>query len=315
MAIFNKYQTITATSDKKLAFAGSSLIKVYPCGARHATYKQTGTNTESYIPYDPEARLATESTSRKTAGGLGLPQKQSALVAYDKSLNFYLNGYFFELSTDATPTTSMTLINQVTRELEAGLASPGMDVTAIYANIIVQQVPLYYDDSDKLLDYKTWVLRDQVQQAAGKVAADLDKMVDETASEKDYYFSALSFSATPRATKVISMDKKTLYHEDKVADEATPAAQQITSILLFEKISGKWQINQAALLPRIEHGAKENSVKLGDLELEDLNAKNLYVTNRIMLQGQQVPSIQVIQQQDDPNVYQLVFKTGPELTE
>ena len=77
----------------------------------------------------------------------------------------------------------------------------------------------------------------------------------------NYYFSGLSFSTAPLSGNEGTRSITNVYDE---IDNAT-LMQRVISLKILEKVNGVWQIYQPALLPEIEHGDIENSVKVGTL--------------------------------------------------
>ena len=197
-------------------------------------------------------------------------------------------------ATEAAKATAKTMLEQL------NLA------TSIYANIILEDIHLYSSASG-LPEYYTSVLRDQLSAEEGLPSTYLDLLnIDESNNDEyirnldNYYFSGLSFSTTPlagsfddsafNANKIYKVTPKTVTRrigadaEGKGIDVALN--QQIISLHLLEKVSGVWEIYQPAYLPRIEHGATEDSIVLyGDTTLTGTD-KNFKVEGITELAGE-----------------------------
>ena len=80
------------------AFVNSTLIKAYPCGRRRGVQNGSEPGNDSYIPFDPEARLNTELNNRSITSINGY--KNSYLKSYinNKELTISIDGYNFTVN-------------------------------------------------------------------------------------------------------------------------------------------------------------------------------------------------------------------------
>lgn len=269
----------------KLAFVKSINITAFPCGRRRSQTVGIDANAdgnissaEQYnIPYDPEARLNTEANNRKHSGLNGY--KQSYLSDWDDSgadyLTLSLLGYLFKIKLDNTLRTP----NGFGVALKDALGiNPTSGFTSLYANIRLQNVPLYTG----INEYKTSILRNQTAttEASGtldmlnSVAKDNHSVV--RSNPNDYfYFSGLSFT-----TKPISEDTSGKAVSERVLDEE---GQHIVSIRILDYVGTTWKVHQPALLPKVDHGEEVNSLDVGTL-----HATNLTINDK------SVPSLEII---------------------
>jgi hypothetical protein len=299
--IFNEKHFLNANSESEnlaLAFVKSKNIKVYPCGRRRSTkINIDGENAENegyYIPFDPEARLNTEANNRKSVGVNSFTQTYikfptEELPAEEKTnlISLSVAGYLFDISLDDSKTA-----DDIGAAVLEALGSS--DATKIYANIIIQNVPLF---SDNKLKYYTEVLRNQTDTPDPSASLDLLRTSETNLEHKDienYYFSGLSFSTAPITGKVSytagedyyvanseetdSWTSVTTYEKaDKVTHKESQATdllyQHIVSLHVLSKVSTgekdandkdilEWQVYQPALLPEITHGETEGSIKV-----------------------------------------------------
>lgn len=283
--MFIETHIATELANLKLAFVKSINITAFPCGRRRsqpvkidANGDGNPTDAETYnIPYDPEARLNTEANNRKHSGLNGY--KQSYLGDWEVSGNDYLTisllGYLFRIKLDNTLRTA----NGFGVALKDVLGvTPVSGVTSIYANIRLEDVPLYTG----LNTYTTRILRNQAQtdEALGtldllnSVARDNHSLV--RANPNDYFFfSGLSFTTLP-----LSEDTSGKAFSERAIPESK---QHVASIRILDYIDGTWRVHQPALLPKVEHGEEEGSVEVG----------TLHATN-ILLNNAGVPSIELV---------------------
>lgn len=285
--LFNKQITDTY-KDKSgvehtntLTFIKSKNIQAYPCGRRRSTSitNSKGSVTQDYfIPFDPEARLNTEQNNRRYASVNGYAQ--SYVLGIDQidqdkaTLSFTISGYNFII-------TNFTDLNTFCTELASSL-NIREAVDKIYANIKLAEIPLYYKEG--LINYKTWVLRNQ--SATVDAANELDlfaegtKATDDNKASKqnraiqdadDYYFSGLAFSYKPITIESLeSTDKIPVFSSNYIAGSTDTQAEQDFSLCIFEKIGDTWTICEEAKLPNIRHGDTEDSVEVGHLYAQSI---------------------------------------------
>ena len=228
---------ITITNDNgsdnvtRVVFIESSNIKVSPCGKRGTTGEDTeggdSAAENAPSPFDPESRLNTEASNRKRSGINGFTSTFIKNWDSDSTIALVLDGYLFEISC------SSDFITAITTKLT--------DTDKIYANILLQEVPLYTDN----VVYKTEILRDQSNTNGSNPALSLD--LSDNGGE--YYFSGLSFTTAP-----ISPGNN----------------QRAVSLCVLEKKDNEWKVCQTSFLPKIEHGNSEDSVKIDELEVKKL---------------------------------------------
>ena len=267
--MFNEIHNISSDPNSmRVAFVKSLNVRVFPCGRRRAMVDKDGSNTSTsdryYIPYDPEARLNTEANNRKHSGMNGYTQ--TYLNRFDNdTLSLVLAGYLFDIKLDAAYANVNTFGGSLSNLLRAD------NNNSIYANIRIEETDLF----SGFTDYTTTILRDQ---AATEIAqSSLDVHVKDTDQEdpENYYFSGLSFSTGPLPDDTQSSSRN----------------QLVISLKILEKSAdGIWQIYQPALLPSIEHGKAENSIKVGGVE-----ATSLTVDHVIKQEGKFVPIISLVE--------------------
>lgn len=319
----------THTNGVTLTFIKSENVQVFPSGRRGAVIKDNTT-----IPFDPEARLNTEANNRKQSGLSGYTQE------YLKDWNnehliISLAGYLFDINLATGYTDKDTFGSKIIEKLAAKVnslkAEAGGDTeavanleamlnainnaTAIYANILIEDVPLYSGEPKK---YFTRILRNQAASDSDKPEPYLDLLCTALADQlqtnpnvaqnfDNYYFSGLSFSVTPLTTKSDSstynaesnlLTRETVAHSRK-EDAETVVNQQIVSLRILEKVKTstdgvtpevwEWKIHQPAYLPKIEHGTTEDSIVVDETRVrENLTVdkdaeirQNLTITGRV----------------------------------
>jgi hypothetical protein len=261
-----------------LAFVRSKYIKVFPCGRRRSIPidKDGNNNTPNdvyYIPFDPEARLNTEATNRKHSG------LNSTVQSYirdftSKRFTFVINGYVFEIQLDDAN-------NTVTKFCEnlLGVLNDGTSSRSIYANIGTEDVEFFSKAT-------TEVLRDQTNENPHTSSLDLYVPREPENNSNSYYFSGLSLTTSDTLPAFNDPSNKT------VKDA------RVTSLKLFEKIEGSWQICNSSRLPDIQHGSVNNSIKVGTIEASSIKVGSSQNT---------VASMQVAK--IDTDKYQLQFNT------
>lgn len=301
-------------TDILLAFLKSSNIQAYPCGRRRSVAIQNDVNnngtyedSENYrIPFDPEARLNTEANNRKHSGLNGYTQTYYKGWDKDsKSVVLSLLGYLFTAALNVdydneaafAAAFGTTIIEVLAGRIEKlrdsaanlldeekttvlskaeTLEAKKDSATNIYANILLEEVPLYVG----ALPYFTTVLRNQVGDFS---EIDLDRLNSEAANTSsvedkinpnNFYFSGLSFSTEPLTGTVDEMIVPNI-----VDRNGQTIKQTIISLCLFKKDAGVWKVSEAARLPDIKHGDAENSIVVGDVTANDITANDLSANN------------------------------------
>lgn len=237
--LFNHVHSSKQEGGMPLAFINSSYILAFPCGTRRAEL-----TNQSYIPYDPEARLNTEANNRKHTGLNGFTQSYIKEAFENGELSLVLDGYLFRINTESVE----AFVNAFTDMLPDDSLN---DATNIYANIRVAKVKLY----EGFENYFTEVLRDQTAEIDPLASIDVNTDVN-----GGYYFSGLSFSTSPLTENT----------EGPVISEKLEENSRIISLHILKKSDGAWQVNQEALLPDIKHGATVDSVKVGTVYADNI---------------------------------------------
>lgn len=288
-----------------LTFIKSTNVQVYPCGRRRSS------DIENYrIPFDPEARLNTEVNSRKHSSLNGFTQtyfKSSSWDNYDSSdvndgsLVISLDGYLFTIKLEKINKGTIEAPNfEDYRNITEFGAKVASNTNAtdennyIYANILMETVPLYTND-ELDLDYETTILRNQSQSSNDSNTAEdaLDLPISPVANSNNlselqkidnYYFSGLSFSVRPLTGNTYST-----YSE--VCHTSSNIKKKIVSLCLLEKLTEeeeingiyvpKWKVYEPARLPKIEHGYTEDSIIIGDTHVDSLDTPTATVTDKL----------------------------------
>jgi hypothetical protein len=281
--MFNEKHPSSTENGMLLAFLKSLNVQAYPCGNRRSTLIETDSVDNSYyIPFDPEAKLNTEANTKKMSGLNGYTQ--TFLNKWDENLcelSLVIAGYYFNIKLATgweSPNTFATKLLEV-------LSSKNSSSDAIYANIRIEETPLF---SSTDLAYSTSILAGQASVDSNNLGsidmlrspAENETNVDEKDVE-NYYFSGISFSTSPLSSNY--SDPELFFVGDKLH-------QQTISLKLLQKVDDVWQINQSALLPKIEHGDTEDSVKINNLEVNNINATTI-TTQKITQDGKDVPII------------------------
>ena len=299
--MFNEMHASSTENGINLAFIKSANVQAFPCGRRRSELveKDGDSNTvddKYYIPFDPEARLNTETNNRKHSGLNGFSQTYIKNWDVD-NLSLVLSGYLFDIKLDAGYQTPADFVTKLATALQE------TDFSSIYANILIEETPLFAG----FKDYSTWVLRDQAKNETASVSLDLlstavkedTKSLTEIQDPENYYFSGLSFSTQPRTG-----DLEATYSSLPIGTVHT-RSQLLVSLHILEKdTNGDWQIYLPALLPKIEHGSTEGSVKVKSISTEhiELISTNAGGTTSVS----SVPSLDVVE--SSPGIYQLQFK-------
>lgn len=187
-------------------------------------------NIEGYAShYDPEARLNTERTNRLHTAANGF--KDSFIINTDNNiLTFVLAGYYVEVKNFSASAIASTL--------------SATNTGTLYAHLRLRT-----DVSLDIEDYFTEILARQSNSVNNKNY--LDVYYNDKSNElSNDFFVGVSFT--------------------KIPIESTPSATLVPKNLpLFSYINNEWQPVQASLLPKIEHGDTDNSIKFyGDFIVE-----------------------------------------------
>lgn len=279
-----------------LTFVKSLNVQAFPCGRRRSIDLKDSEGNDYYIPFDPEARLNTEVNNRKAVSLNGF--SNTYIGKHDSNaLTLFLAGYSFNIKIDDNYST----LNAVFNGIAEALAQNPVDT--IYANIRISQTPLYegfdtyYETSvlsaQPAIDVVPGTCLDLVKTFAGSTPADF--------KAENFYFSGLSFSAIPVAEYELSnsadSDITAKRVETGVAHIVTELysdqllTQQVVSLCIAKKVGNVWYINQEALLPKVTHGDKEDSVSITNLQVTSLDTKTL------KQDGNNVPIIKVVNNQ------------------
>lgn len=258
-----------------LAFVRSSAVRAFPCGRRRSTLVPGNGNGEKggyYIPFDPEAKLNTEANNRKHSGANGFTQtylqwvKTKDTELYNDTMQIVMAGYTFDIDVSALGA-GKTTPSEFAESLISKVGNTSRP-EAIYANILIEETALF-SDSGNNLNYSTNILRCQSGDDSVQLSDGLDLLLENTyaTDSVNYYFSGLSFSVEPESddvenTRSIRIIKKTDDHNQ----------QTWVSLRILEKVNDTWQIHQPALLPNIEHGEEENSIKTGSITATNIAA-------------------------------------------
>lgn len=298
------------TASPKFGFIKSLNASVFPSGRRRSDlveFDDKGDGLVSqidkyHIPYDPESRLNTEANNTKHSSVNGFTQ--TYIKEWDSEhLLFSIGGYLFNIVTpyeiqggegrsDPYDTFGRTYASDVD--------STG---TCIYANIRLEFVPIY----EGFKTYNTLVLRDQTTSVQPKTALDTllsnsntVEALKETPAEC-FYFSGLSFSSTPLAFvdggKLEAKDQsewKTIETREIQKDGLN--YQRVISFKILEKDGDTWKIHQPAMLPNVQHGPIEDSIKVGTVFADALAIDDV-----------PVPALKIVQNETDPTTYKLCF--------
>lgn len=259
--------------DISLVFAKSLNVQVFPCGRRRSELINNEKN-DYYIPFDPEARLNTEFNNRRHVGINGFTP--SFITGWDsnkKTFTFTIAGYSFAINEIGTNSKfEITDMNAFGNAIIDKLGQDFRNSTKIYANIKLEEVPLYKRDDD-ITVYNTWVLRNQSASDKALLTLDLAQS-DQNIDVKDannYYFSGLSFSVEP----ITGIQTKSVSDKFLPAKDDNPAQQEFSlCILVKDNDASTWQLCESSKLPKVEHGDEEDSVNVQHLNAESIRFKN-----------------------------------------
>ena len=252
-----------------LAFIKSLNVNAFPCGRRRST-PYNGTNEDdSRIPYDPEARLNTEANNRKHSSLNGFTQ--TYLRHWDtKQLSLVLGGYLFDITLD-----NNTSIDSFVDDFTSISKEIKKDIDHIYANILIDNTKLF-ENIDAGLIYYTDVLDSWTSAEANDNSA-LDLLIDSLLADltdnNNYYFSSLAFSSVPIATKLKELNTYSTRDE-----YTTKENKKIISLCILDKVDDVWKVHEPARLPKIEHGAIEDSVAINILSVSKIEAAEAAVS-------------------------------------
>lgn len=285
---------------KLLTFIKSGSIQAFPCGRRHSKVTEYDVNGDGNIaeneslvfPFDPEARLNTEANNRRHSSINGFTQTYlKSWDAVNKLLTLSLAGYLFTINL----ADDCVLANNFGNSIINTLGEDAEDANRLYANILVEEIPLF----EGFKNYHTSILRNQSNSSSTQeegiptTSLDLPKTgatVTELEDFENYYFSGLSFSATPITDNVT--DTYSIVPASFTRNSAT-VNQQLVSLCILEKVSGSWKIYEPAYLPAIRHGISANSVVLGDTLVDNtVDAEgniipgNLTVKNKVTVHNE-----------------------------
>ena len=249
-------------SGKDLCWVESSNISVFPCPGRG-----TITANNIKIPLDLEARLATERNYTNMTANNGYKksfiQLELDTEGNKKLKELVLNGYRFTF-TDGNNFNGYYLKDFLGDSLSLGAFPSG--TTDIYAVIKTEVTNLVQSDD---ISTTTPVLR---HLTAGNNNISLDTLTNGTS-----YFYGLVFTTDPDNAILDPGDTQKKY---------------------YLQIIKEGEFNLEALLPSIDHGETENSVKMGSVQVDNLSLG----TGDSKLK---VPALHVQEQSD--NTYQLQF--------
>jgi hypothetical protein len=153
----------------------------------------------------------------------------------------------------------------------------------IYANILLEDVHLF---SGAPKEYFTSILRDQYDTTNSDLAAEnigpnpLLDMLNKAAEDavdiapklqpNNYFFSGLSFSATPLTGNTTDTRSSALHTVAREHMPGNTTTQLVVSLRILDKVKTSaegvvpetfaWQIHQPAYLPFIEHGTTDDSI-------------------------------------------------------
>lgn len=227
-------------NNNNLVFLKSNKVNVYPCGRRRARLIDTSNDnkTDGYIPFDPEARLNTESNNRKHSGLNGY--KQDYIYSFKNNDKFVISicGYLFTIDTS-----DINSVNDFGNILSETFNTSEQAVTEIYANAKLADIQFFEGNpAQSFPAAATTVLRDQAFNGDPETCLDLliASNYDRNNLE-NYYFSGLSFSTAP--------EKNT------------------TSLCIMKKTENGWILCNESRLPKIEHGSEDDSIVVGNIKV------------------------------------------------
>ena len=276
MSVNTEFNEVHKSKDEgdfiALAFVKSTNIRAYPCGRRRA--KKDEENI--YIPFDPEARLNTEFNNRSHSSLNGYTQSYVQSWS-NQGVALVLDNYLFNIEfatknskvEDAVATFGANIIKKI---VSSKLDDNASKANKIYANILVEEVPLYSSNTSTvgLNDYNTEILRNQSLTEFPEATLDLIVDGHDKNLASSYYFSGLSFS-----TKPITGEENTTRSKIMLERGGSQLPQYKISLCILQKKNSSWQVYQPAYLPHIEHGEEPNSVKVDILEANNIKTNTL----------------------------------------
>lgn len=258
-----------------LAFLKSLNVKAFPCGKRRSPEIN-----QVRIPFDPEARLNTEANNLKSAALNGFSTTFLHTRTWDTDtdvLTLSMAGYFFNIDLDNDYRGPAAFCEKLSEQIG--------ELDNVYVNILIEDIQLFVGEPKA---YYTSVLSSLcVADTSDNTALDLADP-NTSSTKNDYYFSGLAFSKEPLTAAVRSKYEAQTYDVNTYDDfsfiddsTGTPISKRVVSLRILEKVkvggTDTWQINRRALLPKIEHGNKDDTVVIKDLAVADLNATTLTV--------------------------------------
>lgn len=278
--MFNKVHSSKEEGGIALAFVKSTNIQTYPCGRRRALKEK-----DLYIPFDPEARLNTENNNRTQSSLNGYTQTYvQSWTEHDVSL--VLENYLFTIKYAKEYSDAITasadfgkiIINKL-RSLNDTIKNEVESAEKIYANILIEEVPLYSSNTANinLDDYTTEILRNQSDTEMPSTSLDILVDGEDANLPGSYYFSGLSFS-----TKPLTGDTYLTRSKLSLERGGSLLPQKIVSLCILTRqydteneVYTPWQSYEPAYLPFIEHGDTPNSVKVHKLEANQIETDTL----------------------------------------
>lgn len=266
--------------NRPLVFIKSKNIDVFPCGRRRSLIDSDGeANTVTdryYIPFDPEARLNTESNNRKHSSLNGY--KQSYLKNWNEEeslLTIVIAGYLFTIRLASEYST----VEAFGKALEMYLAG----LEKVYVNIKIADVE-FFSGTSEIDKTFTKMLRDQSLSDIPEACLDLLIPEQDKTKGDSYYFSGLSFSNIP------------LEGDD------------VTSLLILTKTDSGWSIHEPAYLPEVDHGDLPNSVRVDTLQVtNNLDVDGIITAEGLEIAGKKAITLEVVQKDPAVERYQLQF--------
>lgn len=318
MTMFNEIHIdghpFSTDTEVGIVFLKSLNVQAFPCGRRRSDEITDADGATYHIPYDPEARLNTEANNTKHSGLNGFTQsfvKSTWTEDGIDTLSLILGGYLFNIKLDTGYKTANAFGSAIISKLKsipglnsdpelAELANSINAATKIYANIIVEDIPLY----SGFTTYKTSVLRNQ---SAGETILsyiDLKNAEGTTNSElfknnpKDYfYFAGLSFSTVPLSDREDSQPNITTNEEGEID-------KRYISMRILDFVNNEWVAHQESYLPNIKHGSSKDSVEVNTI-ITTGDIKRKIVTG-LEEEFLDVPSLKLVSQ-GDGETYRMTF--------
>lgn len=251
--------------DNERVFLSSEKINIFPCSRRGSEGIEDISVPGSAKYYDPEARLNTERTNRIGIAINGFTDSFIDSFTKDKdaqgneletgTLVFALAGYRVEVK-DFDPADIAAALSITTGTICAHLSlhdNISLNVEDYFTEILYRQLTGDNTKNKKYLDISY-------------TAPDSE---DEKATRTDDFFVGISFT-----TKEV---KDTL---TETRNNGTTTRQLPSHLLsIFVESGGTWEPVQTSILPKIEHGETEDSIKIkGDFTVEHGEQNSFKVT-------------------------------------